>query len=71
MPRYLKTKQDGAATNVPSVDVATIVKGVVENIREHGDAAVLQYSQQFDSWARPSFCLRKDEIESAIAACPE
>ena len=71
MPRFLKTKQNTAAKDAPSIDVATIVKGVIDNIKDHGDAAVIQYSQQFDSWTRPSFRLSEEEIEQAIANCPD
>jgi len=71
MPRFLKTKNDTSAKSGLSTDVPTIVKGVIDDIRGNGDAAVSKYSEKFDSWSRPSFRLSQDEIDAAIAACPE
>ncbi|EMC98752.1 hypothetical protein BAUCODRAFT_66011 [Baudoinia panamericana UAMH 10762] len=71
MRQHLKSKQPTAALNGSSVDVASIVRAVIENVQSHGDSAVLQYSEQFDSWTRPSFRLSQEEIDKAIAACPE
>lgn len=71
MPYHLKTRQEIEAKNAPLVDVSAIVKGVIDTIRAQGDAAVLQYSQQFDSWTRPTFRLSQEEIEAAMSDVSE
>ena len=71
MARHLKNKADNSAKTAASVDVSTIVKNVIDSIRENGDAAVRRYSEQFDQWSPPSFKLSKAGIEAAIAAVPE
>ena len=73
-PLYLKTRADAAgATKVEktTIDVSAIVKDVIDTIRLEGDAAVRKYSEKFDKWSPASFKLSKQEIEAAIAACPE
>src|SRR5687767_3695637 len=56
----------------PSVDVPSIVKGVIDTIRSEGDSAVRRYSQQFDKWAPESgFKLSSAEIEKIISQVPE
>lgn len=71
-PRYLKK---GSAvespTSVPSIDVASIVKGVIDDVRQKGDAAVREYSDKFDKWSPQSFKLSKEQIDAAIAAVPK
>ena len=55
----------------PSLDVSSIVKGVVNDIRAEGDAAVRKYSENFDNWSPASFRLSEEEIESIISSVPE
>ncbi|KAL1851691.1 hypothetical protein VTK73DRAFT_9377 [Phialemonium thermophilum] len=57
-----KTSIGGAPAQVPS-----IVAGVIDDIRQRGDAAVRQYSERFDKWSPASFKLSRDQIESAIS----
>lgn len=66
--RRLKSRQDyTAAQKPPKIDVSSIVKGVIDHVRTDGDAAVRQYSQQFDSWSPASFKLSTKEINDIIA----
>jgi len=68
-PRYLK--KGTLATEFSSTaqtNVSHIVKGVIDDIRENGDAAVRKYSEKFDNWSRESYKLSKTEIDAAIAA---
>lgn len=69
MPIFLKTAEGAQAQQVTNTKVEGIVKDVIQNIRANGDAAVRQYSKQFDSWSPSSFRMSKDEIQSAIDAC--
>ncbi|KKY21450.1 putative histidinol dehydrogenase [Phaeomoniella chlamydospora] len=74
MPRYLKSVKHSIATKQapPSTHtVPDVVKGVIQDIRNNGDAAVRQYSEKFDKWSPPSFRLSQTDIDAAIAACPE
>jgi histidinol dehydrogenase len=70
---YLK-KGASASPAQPSpsspTDVPGIVKGVIDNIRSEGDAAVRRYSEKFDRWTPASFKLSQTEIEEAIAQVP-
>ncbi|KAI5457515.1 histidinol dehydrogenase [Mariannaea sp. PMI_226] len=72
MPTHLKqtSKAAGAATPAP-VDVPSIVKGVIDDIRSHGDSAVRSYSEKFDKWSPASFKLSKEDIEASLAQVPQ
>jgi histidinol dehydrogenase len=68
--RHLKSRADTASkSTAPQVDVSTIVKGVIDDIRANGDAAVRKYSEVFDKWSPASFKLSREDIEASIAAC--
>jgi histidinol dehydrogenase len=41
---YLKSKPEQPPDFSPSADVPTIVRGVIDDIRQNGDAAVRKYS---------------------------
>lgn len=64
----LKSKEDSSVQKATSIDVSGIVKGVIDDIRTNGDAAVRQYSQQFDSWSPPNLKLSQTEIDEIIAS---
>lgn len=70
--KYLKKKArlDSSKGN-PQLDVPSIVKGVIDDIRSNGDKAVRKYSEKFDKWSPPSFKLSQQQIDAAIAACPK
>ena len=70
MPVYLKSRSNDTSAAGSSVDVSTVVKGVIDDIRANGDAAVREYSEKFDKWSPASFKLSQAEIDAAIAACP-
>ncbi|KAF2158256.1 histidinol dehydrogenase [Myriangium duriaei CBS 260.36] len=71
-PNYLKSKPstNGHVSKSPD-GVSTIVRGVIDDIRTNGDAAVRKYSEKFDKWSPQSFRLSDADIEAAIAAVPE
>ncbi len=56
MPQYLK-KATGSSvgTSAAQETIIAIVKGVINDIRLNGDAAVRQYSEKFDKWSPASF----------------
>ena len=48
-----------------------MVATVLEDVRTRGDAAVRQYSEQFDGWSPDSFRLSEEDIEKIVASVPE
>lgn len=68
MVHRLKSIEDNSVLKAAGIDVSKIVKGVIDDIRDSGDAAVRQYSQQFDQWSPPSFKLSKKEIDDIMAS---
>ncbi|KAJ9130224.1 Histidinol dehydrogenase [Pleurostoma richardsiae] len=69
---YLKKATTGPVNGAgqSSLDVPSIVKGVIDSIRHNGDAAVRQYSEKFDKWSPKSFKLSDAEIQHAISQVP-
>jgi len=67
-PRYLKSKPEVTPDFGPNADVPSIVKGVIDNIRKNGDAAVKKYSQKFDKWdPSEGFKLSKEKVEEIVS----
>lgn len=57
-----------------SVDVDAAVRDILEDVRSHGDAAVLRYTERFDRLAATTMAeltVSADEIAAAVAAVPE
>ena len=50
-----------------SVDVASIVSGIIENVRNNGDKALLEYSEKFDKVHLSSVEVSQEEIYEAFA----
>ncbi|KAF4469799.1 histidinol dehydrogenase [Fusarium albosuccineum] len=71
LKRPAASSASGAKTNGSTVDVAGIVKGVIETVRQEGDDAVRRYSEQFDKWSPVNFKLSKEDIEQVMAQVPE
>jgi len=70
---YLKKPSpNGVANGVTSNDgVASIVRGVLDDVRANGDEAVRKYSERFDKWSPESFKLSKADIEEVLRQVPE
>ncbi len=71
MPRHLKTRTAAPSQLSSSTSVSDVVQKVIHDVRERGDVAVRQYSQQFDSWSPPTFKLTPQDIQNAVADVPE
>lgn len=71
MPQYLKTQRAAPAQNGSAPDVSTIVRDVIQEIRQNGDTAVRKYSEKFDSWSPPAFKLSQEQIEAFMAEVPQ
>src|SRR5687767_12734185 len=71
MSRQLKQAVSTATLLQERTDVAEVVAGVIEDVRERGDTAVRHYSEKFDNWSPESFRLAPDEIERIVATVPD
>ena len=54
--------------NAPRIDVAGVVAAILEDVREHGDAAVLKYTAKFDGARLKSLQVAPEEIAEALEA---
>jgi sulfopropanediol 3-dehydrogenase len=59
-------ESDGAGGRAGNV--RDVVAGVIDDIRQRGDAAVREYSVKFDGWSPDSFRLPAEEIEKIVAS---
>lgn len=50
--------------------VRQAVEAILQGVTLRGDAAVRVYSERFDGWSPPSFCLNASQIEQLIAQVP-
>ncbi len=56
------------ARMVPEVNVEDIVTGIIQNVRERGDAALYEYCEKFDGAKLTSLLVSAEEIEEAVKA---
>lgn len=68
--RHLKEAVPAAQVAKDLAGVRKVVGEVIADIREHGDAAVRDYSAKFDRWAPDSFRLSEEQIASIVADVP-
>lgn len=71
MSRQLKQAASTATLRQEQHDVAEVVAGVIEDVRDRGDAAVRHYSEKFDNWAPESFRLSPEEINRIVSTVPD
>ena len=55
------------ARSVPAVDVSSIVSGIIKEVRENGDQALLYYTEKFDGARLVSLQVSAEEIDEATA----
>jgi sulfopropanediol 3-dehydrogenase len=70
MPRYLK-QAVAARTRGAQDAVRATVAGVIASVRDRGDAAVREFSEQFDGWSPATFRLEPDAIGKIVASQPQ
>ncbi|KAJ5748085.1 uncharacterized protein N7511_009781 [Penicillium nucicola] len=58
-------------SSAPAPDVPSIVRGVIQDIRQNGDKAVRAYSEKFDKWSPRSFKLSQTEIDQIMSKVPK
>jgi sulfopropanediol 3-dehydrogenase len=66
MIRYLKNRKDAAAVAEADAQVRRTVEGILLAVEQRGDAAVREFSKQFDQWDPADFVLSRAQIESAV-----
>ena len=54
--------------NEPKADVSGVVAAILEDVREHGDEAVLRYTEKFDGVRLETMLVSPEEIDEALAA---
>jgi sulfopropanediol 3-dehydrogenase len=65
MIRYLKRGKDQQARADDDSKVRATVEGIIQAVESRGDAAVREYSRQFDNWDPADFRLSAADIEKA------
>ena len=71
MTTYLKSAPTTDEDRSRLASVRETVTQVITDVREHGDAAVREYSERFDSWTPTSFRLSTEEIDKIISTVPD
>lgn len=71
MPKTLKSPVDKEQGILDQASVRETVSGIIDDIRERGEAAVREYSAKFDNWNPESFRLSQEQIEEAVADLPQ
>ncbi len=56
------------ARAVPTVNVEAVVTEIIENVKQNGDRALLEYCEKFDKAKLSSLQVTKEEIEEAVAS---
>ncbi len=59
--------KDIFARVMPTFNVEGIVSDIIANVRERGDAALLEYTERFDGAVLTSLAVSEDEIDEAVA----
>jgi sulfopropanediol 3-dehydrogenase len=65
MPTFLKQALPGAAKDRRALE--DVVRGILQELREQGDAAVRAYARRFDRWEAERFEVTQDEIRRAAS----
>ena len=71
MSRQLKQAASAAALRQDRSEVAEVVAGVIQDVRDRGDDAVRHYSEKFDNWSPESFRMTPEEIDRIVATVPD
>lgn len=71
MIKHLKKGKQEDEKAIDNQKVKTIVENIISDIEQRGDAAVSEYSGQFDKWSPESFRLSKEEINACYEQLSE
>ena len=74
MIKIIRAKDVGDRTILsspkPTDDVADKVTAILEDVRQRGDAALLEYTKRFDGAALDTLCVSGEEMREALAQVP-
>jgi len=70
MPTVLKSFVPQATVRAGQEQVSTIVRDIISDVRNRGDAAVRDYSAKFDNWSPETFLLDAAAIERIMSGVP-
>ena len=74
MIKIIRAKDVGDRTILsspkPTDDVADKVTAILEDVRQRGDAALLEYTKRFDGAALDTLCVSEEEMREALAQVP-
>ena len=70
MPTVLKSFVPQATVRAGQEQVSTIVRDIISDVRNRGDAAVREYSAKFDNWSPETFLLDAAAIERIMSGVP-
>ena len=59
--------EDIFARTEPEIDVETVVAEIIENVKNNGDKALLEYCEKFDKAKLDALLVTQDEIDEAVA----
>ncbi len=71
MAQYLKSAPRTTFADRSQRDVAERVAQIIADVRGRGDAAVRDYSSQFDSWTPESLRLDEEHVQALIDSLPQ
>ena len=71
MIRVIKPSRPIAAVQQIAADVERVVKQIIADVQERGDAAVQEYSQKFDKWMPDSYRLTDEQIAQCVSQLSE
>jgi sulfopropanediol 3-dehydrogenase len=71
MAQYLKSAPRTTFADRSQRDVAERVARIIADVRGRGDAAVRDYSSQFDSWTPESLRLDEEHVQALIDSLPQ
>jgi sulfopropanediol 3-dehydrogenase len=71
MAQILKSGKSEAEVHAADAKVRGTGEGILDQVRQGGDAVVRELSEKFDKWSPPSFRLSDAEIEALIASLPQ
>ncbi|QHJ10490.1 Sulfopropanediol 3-dehydrogenase [Paraglaciecola mesophila] len=71
MIKHLKKGKQEDEKAIDNQKVKVIVENIISDIETRGDAAVSEYSGQFDKWTPESFRLTKEEIDACYEQLSE
>ncbi len=71
MARYIKQRINEAESQAADQKIKNSVEGILNDVRQRGEAAVRELSQRFDRWSPERFRLSQAEIENLLDSLPQ